>query len=102
MVEIMIKLWNNTPGYNPEFGQPEPFLTPFIVESDKPTPCVIVCPGGAYSRLADHEGAPVCEWLNSLGISAFRLDYRRTPYKHEYITNDGLRAIRFVRYNCKE
>ena len=35
-----------------------------------PPPHVIVLPGGGYSRLADHEGEPVAEWLRSLGLNA--------------------------------
>jgi len=31
---------------------------------------LIVLPGGAYERLADHEGEPIAEWIRSLGISA--------------------------------
>ena len=44
---------------------------------------VIVCPGGGYGGLADHEGAPVARWLNSLGILAVVLKYRHAPrYRH--------------------
>ena len=39
------------------------------------TPHVIVLPGGGYSRLADHEGEPVAEWLRSLGLDASVLNY---------------------------
>lgn len=97
----MIKLWENTPGFDSSLGQAEPFMTEYIVKSDKPAPAVIVCPGGAYAHLAEHEGGPVCEWLNSIGISAFWLRYRLTPCRHTYITNDALRAIRYVRYNAE-
>ena len=32
---------------------------------------VLVCPGGGYSILAyDLEGTEVCEWLNSIGVTA--------------------------------
>jgi len=98
----MIKLWENTPGFNEEYGQPEPHLVPYLVEGEKAAPCIIVCPGGAYAHLANHEGEPVAKWLNSFGVSAFVLKYRRMPYQHEYITNDVLRAIRVVRYNAGE
>ena len=51
-----------------------PTLTAFPAPKDKATgAAVIVCPGGGYSHLADHEGRPVAEWLNTLGISAFVL-----------------------------
>jgi len=60
---------------------------------------VVVCPGGSYGRLAsDHEGKQVAEWLNSLGVSAFVLQYRLGPrYRHPAPLQDAQRAIRLVR-----
>lgn len=60
---------------------------------------VVVCPGGGYGRLAaDHEGKQVAEWLNSLGVSAFVLQYRLGPrYRHPAPLQDAQRAIRLVR-----
>jgi len=38
---------------------------------------VIVCPGGGYRILAwDKEGTEIAAWLNSIGYSAFVLQYR--------------------------
>jgi acetyl esterase/lipase len=38
---------------------------------------VVVCPGGGYYILAmDLEGTEVCEWLNTLGVTAVLLKYR--------------------------
>lgn len=51
-------------------------LTPFLAQSESPTPAVIVCPGGSYSWLDwDTEGVGVAQWLQSQGISAFVLKY---------------------------
>ncbi|SDE67070.1 alpha/beta hydrolase [Auraticoccus monumenti] len=36
---------------------------------------VLVLPGGAYAERAEHEGAPVAEWLRGLGVGASVLDY---------------------------
>jgi acetyl esterase/lipase len=60
---------------------------------------VVVCPGGGYGVLAsDHEGKQVAEWLNSLGVSAFVLQYRLGPrYHHPAPLQDAQRAIRMVR-----
>src|SRR5450755_4535938 len=60
---------------------------------------VIVCPGGGYGFLAkDHEGDQIARWLNSLGISAFMLQYRIAPrYHYPAPILDAQRAIRFVR-----
>ena len=76
-----------------------PTLTPYLPLKEKATAAaVIVCPGGAYGRLADHEGRPVAEWLNSIGITAFVLKYRLGPrYHHPAPLQDAARAIRTVR-----
>ena len=65
---------------------------------------VIVCPGGGYSRLAsDHEGRQFGEWLNSLGVSAFVLQYRLGPrYLYPAPLQDAQRAIRLVRARAAE
>jgi acetyl esterase/lipase len=81
-----------------------PTLTAFLAPKDKATgAAVIVCPGGGYSHLADHEGRPVAEWLNTLGISAFVLKYRVGPrYHHPQPLQDAARAIRTVRARASE
>lgn len=58
---------------------------------------IIICPGGGYSKLAvDKEGYEIAEWLNSLGFSAFVLQYR-VPKKQKGALQDIQRAIRIVR-----
>ena len=100
------KLWENgTPGYCPEYGQPEPNLKPFLLDmkpGDKPRGCVIVCPGGGYEMLAPHEADPIAEMINGHGLHSFVLTYRLKPYHFPEITSDALRAIRFVRYNAEK
>jgi acetyl esterase/lipase len=44
----------------------------------------------------------VALWLNGLGLSAFVLRYRTTPYHHPYPMLDGQRAIRLVRARARE
>jgi acetyl esterase/lipase len=65
---------------------------------------VVVCPGGGYWVVAaDHEGRQVAEWLNSLGVSAFVLQYRLAPrYAHPTPLLDVQRAIRLVRARALE
>ncbi len=59
---------------------------------------MIVCPGGAYWVLAEHEGAPVAQWLSSLGIAAFVLKYRHAPrYHYPAPQQDAARALQYVR-----
>jgi acetyl esterase/lipase len=65
---------------------------------------VLVCPGGGYGVVAsDHEGKQVAEWLNSLGVAAFVLQYRLGPrYHHPAPLQDAQRAIRLVRSRAAE
>lgn len=76
----------------------DPALEVFM--PDKPVSngsAVIVCPGGGYNILAyDLEGTEVAAWLNSLGYTAFVLQYR-IPQKKEGALQDAQRAIRVVR-----
>lgn len=63
---------------------------------------VIICPGGGYNILAiDKEGYEVAEWLNTLGFSAFVLQYR-VPQKQEGALQDAQRALKIVRSKAKE
>ncbi len=65
---------------------------------------VLVLPGGSYAHLAtDHEGVQVAKWLNSLGVSAFMLEYRLGPkYHHPIEMNDAKRGLRWVRGHADE
>ena len=98
-------LW---PGGAPEAVGNEPVdiptLTPYLPSKEKATgAAIIVCPGGGYQHLADHEGRPVAEWLNSIGITAFVLKYRLGPrYHHPAPLQDAARAIRTVRARAAE
>ena len=61
---------------------------------------VIVCPGGAYRILAwDKEGTEIAAWLNTLGYSAFVLQYR-VPDKKEGALQDAQRALKVVRHSA--
>jgi acetyl esterase/lipase len=63
----------------------------------------VVCPGGGYARLADHEGHDVAVWLNGIGVTAVVLKYRLGPrYRHPAPLQDVARAIRTVRARAKE
>jgi acetyl esterase/lipase len=61
---------------------------------------VIVCPGGGYGILAiDLEGYEIATWLNSIGVTAFVLQYR-VPDKRDGALQDLQRAMRMVRENA--
>ena len=79
-----------------------PFLAVF-----KPDPAVkngkaiVVCPGGAYVRLAVHkEGYATAEWFSKLGYTVFVLHYR-VPNKRDGALQDLQRALKIVRSEAK-
>lgn len=98
--EKSIALWPaGAPGAIGNEPDDIPTLTPYLPAKGKANgAAIIVCPGGGYSRLADHEGRPVAEWLNTIGITAFVLKYRHGPrYHHPAPFRDAQRAIRMLR-----
>lgn len=78
-----------------------PAITPYLVEGEN-RPAVVVCPGGGYARRAGHEGEPIAQWLNTLGISAFVVRYRVDPYQYPCALLDVQRAIRTVRAQAEQ
>jgi acetyl esterase/lipase len=64
---------------------------------------MIICPGGAYQNLADHEGHAIAVWLNTLGVTGVVLKYRLGPRYHYPVQwQDVSRAIRTVRARAAE
>ena len=103
--EATIVLWpGGAPGAVGNEPVDIPTLTPYLPSKEKASgAAIIVCPGGGYQHLADHEGRPVAEWLNSIGITAFVLKYRLGPrYHHPAPLQDAARAIRTVRARAAE
>jgi acetyl esterase/lipase len=99
-------LWpGGAPGALGSGPQDRPSLTIFLPEAKRAVgTSVVVCPGGGYQELAiDKEGYEPAKWLNSLGIAAFVLKYRLGPrYHYPAETDDGLRAVRYVREHAVE
>jgi acetyl esterase/lipase len=98
-------LWpQGAPGALGKEAADVPTLTPYLAPKERATgAAVVICPGGGYGRLADHEGRPVAEWLNSVGVTAFVLKYRLGPrYKHPAMSQDAACAIRTVRARAAE
>ncbi len=81
-----------------------PRLTIYLPKKSVCETAVVVIPGGGYSVLAEeHEGKQPAEWLNSLGIAAFVLDYRLgAKYHYPAQLSDAQRAIRYVRANASK
>jgi acetyl esterase/lipase len=83
----------------------KPKITVYLAPAERATgAAVVVCPGGGYQVVAaDHEGKQIALWLNSLGVSAFVLQYRLGErYRHPVPLEDAQRAIRTVRSRAKE
>ncbi len=83
-----------------------PTLT--LYPAEKPNgAAVLVCPGGGYNILAmSHEGTEVCQWLNSIGITAGLLKYR-VPRRenlaiHAAPLQDAQRAMGLMRSHAKD
>src|SRR5438105_4516752 len=98
----IVRLWNAAaPGAKGDAPADIPTLT--IHRPQNPDgSAMIICPGGGYGHLAPSENEPVAAWLNTLGITAFALQYRIAPYRHPTPLLDGQRGMRLVRSRAKE
>jgi acetyl esterase/lipase len=88
-----------------ELKEPElfAFLPPIKERNQK---SVIIIPGGGYSKLTYDEGSfQIAKWMNTLGISAFVLNYR-LPTSTDLIQReiaplqDAQAAIKYIRKNA--
>ncbi len=85
-----------------------PTMTVYVPPADKETgAAVLVCPGGGYNILAmDLEGTEVCEWLNSIGVTAVLLKYRVPKRadleRHTAPLQDAQRAMGLLRQRAVE
>ena len=96
-------LWPSKAPCPDESGvEDQPTYTKYLLETGKPTGCVVVCPGGGYGGRAPHESGPIAEWLNSFGVSAIVADYRVAPHRHPVPWMDASRAVRRARCRARE
>ncbi len=101
----VLRLWQgDAPGAQGKEDIDIPTLTVYAPpEGKRNGAAVVVCPGGGYAVLAPHEGRPVAEWFNTLGVTGFVLKYRLGPkYHHPSMLYDVSRAIRMVRSHAGE
>ncbi len=97
---IPVPLWpGGAPGARGSQPEDIPTISVYQPPVDQTTgAAVVICPGGGYGHLADHEGHTVAVWLNKLGITAAVLKYRLGPrYQHPAMLEDAQRAIRTLR-----
>lgn len=100
-----INLWEDViPYFNKKFqnehNKDAATIDAYLTDNKK-CPAFIILPGGGYNHRANHEGADVALWLNSIGINAFVVNYRVAPYTHPVELTDAKRALRFIRYNSE-
>ncbi len=103
----VIPLWNSAPpgalGTDPV--KDIPTLTVFLPSPSLATgAAMVVCPGGGYSGLAQHEGKDYAVWLNQHGIAGLVLKYRlgSAGYHHPVMMEDVQRAIRLARFHAED
>ena len=81
-----------------------PTLTVVPAAIDRPNgTAVIIAPGGGYVRQsAMREGVQYANWLSTLGVTSFVLNYRMQEFGHPAPLQDVLRAVRLVRSRAVE
>ena len=101
-----IPLWSGgAPGALGSSTNDIPTLTPYLPDGTNASgAAMVICPGGAYARLAPHEGNDYALWLNQHGVACFVLKYRlgSSGYRHPVMLNDAARAVRWVRAHAEE
>ena len=100
-VQPPLPLWpNGAPGALGTSSNDVPALTPYLPDPAMASgAAIVICPGGGYGGLADHEGRDYALWLNQHGVTAFVLRYRLGShgYRHPAMLQDAARAVRLVR-----
>ncbi len=96
-----IELWPaGAPGALGQGDADRPSLEIYLPEEGKSSgAAMVICPGGGYWGLAEHEGRDYALFLNQQGLAAFVLKYRlgSSNYRHPVMIQDAARALRVVR-----
>ncbi len=102
--EKRVPLWNgDAPGAKGKGARDIPAMSYYFATAEKNTgSAIVICPGGGYGALAEHEGKGYAEFLQKHGINAFVLSYRlgSSGYRHPAMLHDVARAVRTVRFNA--
>jgi acetyl esterase/lipase len=87
----------------------QPTMTVYSPKEKNTGVAGVVFPGGGYNQLAiDLEGTEICDWLNSIGITAVLLKYRvpsreaGTYGESSRALEDAQRTLSLVRYHANE
>lgn len=97
-----MKIWEKEIPYFIEDADTPNEMVPFLLETDKPLPCVVVLPGGGYFGRARHEAEPIAKFFNSRGFHAVLVEYRVAPNRFPAALADVQRAVKTVRYHADE
>jgi acetyl esterase/lipase len=101
LAQTAFPLWpNGAPGALGTAEKDIPTLTIFLPDSACATDAaVVICPGGGYHHLAEHEGEDYAQFFAMHGMTAFVLKYRlgSDGYRHPAMLYDATRALRIVR-----
>lgn len=88
-----MNLWQN--------GEHSTQITFYEAENRKTDAAVVIFAGGGYHFRAEHEGKGYVEFLKTVGVSSFVVDYRVNPDLFPLPLLDARRAVRFVRANSE-
>ncbi|MBQ8510605.1 MAG: alpha/beta hydrolase [Clostridia bacterium] len=95
-----IKLWEKEIPYFTEGADTPNMMHTYLIEAEKPLPCIVVLPGGGYGARAFHEGEPIAQHFNKRGMHAVVVDYRVAPNRYPAPLADAQRAIKIIRANA--
>lgn len=98
MIHKRIYLWEKEPDEN-DF---KPSMDTYILEGRNVRGAVLICPGGGYRFIAEHEGEPFALKMNAAGFHAFVLNYRISPARHPSPLMDVSKAMCIIRQNAAE
>jgi len=95
----VIPLWDPKSVNNGVYDKNPPQLDLYIpsIKTEELKGLVIVCPGGGYRTLAEHEGQPFAELFAVHGLVSAVLTYRVHPDQWPGPYSDACRAIRLMR-----
>jgi acetyl esterase/lipase len=99
---MKLKLWSKEIPYFDAGADTPNSMTAYLIETEKPLPCIVIYPGGGYGMRAYHEGEPVAQFFNSKGMHAVVVDYRVAPNRFPAPLADAQRAIKLVRQHSAE
>jgi acetyl esterase/lipase len=105
-IQAPVPLWpEGAPGALGTNADDIPTITAYLPDAGTVAgAAMVICPGGGYGMLADHEGRDYALWLNQHGVAGFVLKYRLGShgYRHPSMLLDAARAVRWVRAHASD